>query len=108
MADRFLQHDARFAVGQPGNPQVVGDGYEQVGSSGQVVDAGQPSRLAEVAGQAAEISALRRIHGEVVEAGGEALPHILVEIVAGDLRPAMAFSELEVLITGYVAAGEGR
>src|SRR5690606_32291844 len=57
--------------------------------------------------QAAEIGTLRGIHGEIVEPGGKPLPDFFVEVVAGDLYPAMAFCELEVFVTAYVAAGEG-
>lgn len=107
VADRLFQHDARFGVGQACVTQVVGNRYEQVGSGGQVENARQPARFAQVARQAAEVGALRCIHGEVVEARGKALPYVFVEVIAGNLRPAMAFCELEVFVTAYVAAGEG-
>ncbi len=67
VADRLFQHDARFGVGQAGVMQVLGNRHEQVGSGGQVEDARQAAGLAQVARQAAEIGALRSIHGEIVD-----------------------------------------
>ena len=107
MADRLFQHDTGFGVGQAGDAQVVGDGHEQVGGGGQVEDAGQPAGLAEVASQPAEIGTLRGVHGEVVEPGGEPLPDLFVEVVARDLRPAVALGELQVVVTWQVAPRQG-
>ncbi|MCY1436719.1 hypothetical protein D9M71_528510 [compost metagenome] len=86
---------------------MVGDRHEQVRCGRQVVDAGQPARFAEKARQATEVGTLRGIHGEVVQACGETRPDILIEIVAGNLRPAAALGELEILTAWQVAPGQG-
>lgn len=106
MADGLFQHDARLVVGQAGDAQVVGDGHEQLGRGGQVVDACQPAGLAQVARQAAEVGTLRGVHGEVVQARREALPDLLVEVLAGDLCAAVAFGELDVVVARQRAAGQ--
>lgn len=104
MADRLFQHDARFGVGQAGVMQVLGNRYEQVGGGGQVEDTRQAARFAQVARQAAEVGALRSIHGEIVDPRGKPLPDLFFEVVAGDLCPAMAFGELEIIVAWQVAA----
>jgi hypothetical protein len=66
----------------------------------------QPAGLAQVARQAAEVGALRGVHGEVVQARREALPDLLVEVLAGDLCAAVAFGELDVVVARQRPAGQ--
>ncbi|MCY1365753.1 hypothetical protein D9M69_526160 [compost metagenome] len=69
-----------------------GDVLEQVGRGGQVVHL-DPFARRQALGQAAKVGALRDVHGEVVEALGEALPGGDVEVDPGDLGTAAAFGE---------------
>ncbi|MNZ96695.1 hypothetical protein D3C78_1159010 [compost metagenome] len=107
MADRLLQHDARVGPGQAGDGQVGGDRREQLRRGGQVVDASAIAGAAQALGQAAELGALRGVHGEVVEALGEALPGVGGEVGAGDLRPAVALGQRLVGLAAQRAAGQG-
>jgi hypothetical protein len=84
--DRLLQHDARVVAGQAGDGQVLGDGFEQVGGGGQVVDAPAITGAgAEEFAEPAEFGGVRQVHGEVVETRGEAGPGVVVEVAARHL-----------------------
>ncbi|MNQ77652.1 hypothetical protein D3C85_925360 [compost metagenome] len=107
VADRFLQHDARVGSGQAGDLQVRGDLLEQVGRGGQVVDPHALTGGAQVLAQAAEIGALAGVHGEIVEARGEALPGVVVEVGARHLGATAAFGEGLVGGAAVLAARQG-
>ncbi len=107
MAQRLLQHDARLRPGQAGDGEVLRDGREQARRGGQVVHQHAALAALEVPRQAAEVGALRGVHGEVVEALGEAAPGFGGEVAARHLRPAVALGEGEEGGVVQRAAGEG-
>ena len=107
VADGFFQHDARCRTSQAGVGQVRCDGFEQTRCGGQVVDPHALVITPQAFGQAAEIGALRSVHGEVVEARGEAGPGIVGEIGARHLSAAVTLGQGLVGLAGVAAAGQG-
>ena len=107
MADGFFQHDARIVTGQPGAFQVGGDGLEQIRRGGQVVDPHAAIGTAEILGQTRVFAALGGVHGEIVEALGEGLPGLGVEVAACDLGAAMALGEGQVAVAVELLARQG-
>ncbi len=107
MADGLLQHDARIVAGKPCAFQVGGDGFEQIGRSGQVVDPHAAVGLAEVLGQTQVVAALGGVHGEVVDALGEGLPGVRAEVAAGDLRATVALGQGQVAVAVELLARQG-
>ncbi|MNN65977.1 hypothetical protein D3C81_1815220 [compost metagenome] len=61
----------------------------------------------QVAGEAAEVRALRHVHGEEVQALGEAAPGIDGEVGAGHLGPAAALGQRAVAVAVEGIAGQG-
>ncbi|MCY1397601.1 hypothetical protein D9M71_126100 [compost metagenome] len=106
-ADGFFQHDARLRRGHAGDGQVRGDVLEQVGRGGQVVHPTAAGIGAQVARQTAEIGALGRVHGEVIESLGEAAPGFGGEIGAGHLGPAAALGQGAEAVAVEGVAGQG-
>lgn len=107
MADGLLQHDARIVTGKPCAFQVGGDGFEQIGRSGQVVDPHAAVGLAEVLGQTQVVAALGGVHGEVVDALGEGLPGVRAEVAACDLRAAVTLGQGQVAVAVELLARQG-
>ena len=108
VADGFFQHDARRRASQAGVGQVRSDVFEQARCGGQVVHPHALLVTSQALGQAAEIGALRGVHGEVVEACGEARPGLVGEVGTGDLGAAVALGQGLVGLAGVTAAGQGK
>ncbi len=107
MAQRFFQHDARLRPGEAGDGEVLRDRREQARRGRQVVHQHPALAALQVPRETAEVGALRGVHGQVVEARGEAFPLFGGELAARHHRADVALGEGEEGGVVQRAAGEG-
>lgn len=93
MAQRFFQHDARLRPGEAGDGEVLRDRREQARRGRQVVHQHPALAALQVPRETAEVGALRGVHGQVVEARGEAFPLFGGELAARHHRADVALGE---------------
>ena len=97
VAQRLLEHHARFRCHDPGGREVVAGEREQTRSGRQENDASGVLAALERRVQLSEVLRVGRIHLHVVHLRGEGAPASLRELVLGEMLAATRFDLREII-----------